>query len=635
MLHGGARFTRFAGLFRLLLVFSLRDIITASKTPKANSQSGISGMLLFTTTLVLLLAAATAAPTRLGIERKRRLQAAVDSCGKNGAAGLLVHESARFTTQDSGAACVAKLVKKLDLYGANIVQRLPMARMVAIAPVNASILDSIVLDSEVELEPNCIIQLDDLPPGAPVPAQAWGIDRIDSRDGTDGFYDDSGVTGSGSLVYILDTGVRIGHVDFGGRALAGWSAGCPTGSESSCGNDVSGYVYQGVIDSSSSRCNGHGTHCASTAGGTVYGVARGATIITVQVLSCGGSGSYAGVMAGIEWAVADAQSRDLPAVLSMSLGGGGANRYDAVIQAAMAAGVLTVVAAGNNNGDACQKSPASTLEAITVGSTDIDDGRSSFSNYGPCMDIFAPGRDIKAAWSGADDATRTISGTSMATPHAAGVAAQIRSLHPALTPEEVTDAMLCMSTKDAVTQPLPADTANKLLYNKFDAADVASCLTTGPPSPPSPPPSPGSPPSPPAASPPPPSPPAASPPPPPPPSPSPPPPGPGPPLTCTTSCSVPEYRTLIAVAPSECPPNGMNFLPNCDSCELTYGDVCEGDRGVCGTDNSLDNCGAIHTSHSHLLLSSTLDNSLDNCGATSPALNQTAYPKNPVSTHPP
>ena len=106
--------------------------------------------------------------------------------------------------QDSGTACVAKLVKKLDLYGANIVQHLPMARMVAIAPVNNSILDSIVLDSEVELEPNCIIQLDDL--SSPVPAQAWGIDRIDSRDGTDGFYDDSGVTGSGSLVYILDTG---------------------------------------------------------------------------------------------------------------------------------------------------------------------------------------------------------------------------------------------------------------------------------------------------------------------------------------------------------------------------------------------------------------------------------------------
>ena len=162
---------------------------------------------LFTTTsLVLLLAAATAAPTRLGIERKRRLQAAVDSCGKNGAAGLLVHESARFTTQDSGTACVAKLVKKLDLYGANVVQRLPMARMVAIAPVNDSILDSIVLDSEVVLEPNCIIQLDDLPAGAPAPAQAWGIDRTDSRDGTDGFYDDSGVTGSGSLVYILEIG---------------------------------------------------------------------------------------------------------------------------------------------------------------------------------------------------------------------------------------------------------------------------------------------------------------------------------------------------------------------------------------------------------------------------------------------
>ncbi|EOD20350.1 hypothetical protein EMIHUDRAFT_47517, partial [Emiliania huxleyi CCMP1516] len=155
----------------------------------------------------------------------------------------------------------------------------------------------------------------------------------------------------------------------------------------------------------------HGTHCASTVGGKDYGVASGVTIITVQVLSCSGSGSSAGVSAGIEWAVADAKARGKPAILSMSLGGGGSNRYDAVIGAAHAEGVLTVVAAGNNNGDACRKSPASTALAITVGSTDRGDGRSSFSNYGPCVDVFAPGRDITAAWSGSDTNTRTISGT--------------------------------------------------------------------------------------------------------------------------------------------------------------------------------------------------------------------------------
>ncbi|EOD22190.1 hypothetical protein EMIHUDRAFT_65068, partial [Emiliania huxleyi CCMP1516] len=245
-------------------------------------------------------------------------------------------------------------------------------------------------------------------------ALSWGIDRIDSRSGTDGQYDDSGVTGSGSLVYILDTGVRISHQDFGGRAEAGWSAGCPTNSESGCGDANSGWVYQGVITEATSQCNGHGTHCASTAGGATYGVAEGTTIITVQVLNCGGSGSTAGIVAGIEWAVADSKDRGLPAVISMSLGGGGANRFDAAINAAFAEGVLSVVAAGNSNADACDYSPASTPLAVTVGSTTNSDAKSGFSNHGTCVDIHAPGSGITAAWVGSDSDTTTISGTSMA-----------------------------------------------------------------------------------------------------------------------------------------------------------------------------------------------------------------------------
>ena len=170
-------------------------------------------------------------------------------------------------------------------------------------------------------------------------------------------------------------------------------------------------MFQGVIDDSTSRCHYHGTHCASTVSGIDYGVAKGVTVVTVQVLSCGGSGSSSGVIAGIEWAVSDAKARGLPAVLSMSLGGNGANRYDGVINAAYDEGVLTVVAAGNSNGNACSYSPASTPLAVTVGSTTRSDSKSSFSNHGPCVDLHAPGSSITAASSESDSATKTISGS--------------------------------------------------------------------------------------------------------------------------------------------------------------------------------------------------------------------------------
>ena len=277
---------------------------------------------------------------------------------------------------------------------------------------------------------------------------------------------------------VLDTGVRISHADFGGRALRGWSAGCTPGEPAACS---SGYLYEGVItEDESSTCSGHGTHCASTIGGLTYGVSKDVTIITVQVLSCGGSGSQASVLAGIEWAVENALQRGKPAVLSMSLGGNGGGRYDQVIEQAFNQGVLTVVAAGNSNADACSYSPASAPLAITVGATTISDSKSSFSNYGSCVDIHAPGSGITAAWVRSDVDTRTISGTSMACPHVAGVASQIRALRPSMTPAQITEALLCLATS-GVLLGLPSNTANKMLYNGFNSADAASCLGPAPP----------------------------------------------------------------------------------------------------------------------------------------------------------
>lgn len=271
----------------------------------------------------------------------------------------------------------------------------------------------------------------------------WGLDRIDSRSGLDGAYEYGTATGASSRLYILDTGVRISHNDFGGRAVAGWSSGCPTGSESGCG---SSWMRDGVISGDRPSCSGHGTHCASTAAGTTYGVAKEAKIITVQVLSCQGSGcahafastctgaatvamparrarpmrvqpahtaacavlavillshsSYSGIISGIEWAVADAANHpNERAVISMSLGGRGrSNVIFRAVKAAHEANVLVVAAAGNSQMNACDYSPAGAPEALTVGSTTSGDALSHFSNHGPCVDIQAPGSAIVRVW---------------------------------------------------------------------------------------------------------------------------------------------------------------------------------------------------------------------------------------------
>ena len=271
----------------------------------------------------------------------------------------------------------------------------------------------------------------------------WGIDRIDQRDlPLSGSYTYD-TTASGVHAYIIDTGVLLTHTQFTGRMGNGYDA------VTSGGN--------------ANDCNGHGSHVAGTIGGTTYGVAKGVTIHPVRVLGCTGSGSNSGVIAGMDWV---ANNHIKPAVANMSLGGGASQATDDAVARMTAAGVTVVVAAGNSNDNACNYSPARAPSAITVGSTTSTDARSSFSSFGTCLDIFAPGSSITSAWYTSTTATNTISGTSMASPHVAGVAALYLANNPSATPSQVTTAIVNNSTPNKVTSP-GTGSPNRLLYSLF------------------------------------------------------------------------------------------------------------------------------------------------------------------------
>jgi len=282
----------------------------------------------------------------------------------------------------------------------------------------------------------------------------WGLNRISEREpelSGDYHYEYSGAS---VTAFIVDTGIRITHEQFEKRAT--WGA---------------NFVGDGLNDD----CNGHGTHVAGTVGGRDYGVAKKVTLVAVKVLGCSGSGTWTGVISGIQFA---GNSKLRPAVANMSLGGLRTQAVNDAIKAAVAMGVVFAVAAGNDNSDACNYSPASEPSAISVGATTIadigtqqEDRRSSFSNYGQCVDILAPGSLVKSAWHSSDTATNTISGTSMAAPHVCGAAALYLDENNDASPALVQAALVAASTGDLIdlgcsaTNTICKSTPNKLLWS--------------------------------------------------------------------------------------------------------------------------------------------------------------------------
>lgn len=342
----------------------------------------------------------------------------------------------------AGAAAVGAQARTLaGTYGGSVKQVFGSALSGYAATMEASAAKRLAADPAVAyVEQDRIITADATQSNA-----TWGLDRIDQRAlplSTTYTYPS---TGSSVHAYIIDTGILTTHSEFGGRATSGYD-----------------FVDS---DSDATDCNGHGTHVAGTVGGSTYGVAKGVQLVGVRVLNCSGSGTTAGVVAGINWVTSNAIK---PAVANMSLGGSASTTIDNAVSSSIASGVTYGVAAGNGNilgvrQNACNYSPARVTTAITVGATQSTDAAASFSNYGTCVDLLAPGVNITSAWYSSTTATNTISGTSMATPHVVGAAALVLQANPSYTPAQVSSYLTTNATPNVVTNA-GTGTPNRLLY---------------------------------------------------------------------------------------------------------------------------------------------------------------------------
>lgn len=273
----------------------------------------------------------------------------------------------------------------------------------------------------------------------------WGLDRVDDRDLILDKNYTYNVSGNGIRAYVVDTGILETHLDFGGRVL--YTQG-----------------YTAISDGKGTTdCNGHGTHVAGTIGSSTYGIAKSVSLVPVRVLDCAGSGSLSGVIAGLDWIIADPNRGSTASVVNMSLGGGASISLDSAVAKVVSSGIIVIVAAGNDNANACNYSPAREPSAITVGATTSSDARASYSNFGSCLDLFAPGSAITSTWYTSTSATASLNGTSMAAPHVAGLAALILGSTTDITPADVTNMIKTSATTNKV---LSAGTGspNLLLY---------------------------------------------------------------------------------------------------------------------------------------------------------------------------
>jgi subtilisin family serine protease len=308
--------------------------------------------------------------------------------------------------------------------------------------------------------PNVLVVEDDLEVStfavqAPAP---WGLDRIDQRLlPLSNSFDNKDLDGLNTYSYVVDTGIDATNVDFEKRVAAGFTA---------------------ILDGrGSADCNGHGTHVAGTIAGKQYGVAKASTLIPVRVLDCAGNGSYSTVISGLDWIAANHRAGDA-AVVNMSLGGSASSTLDGAVKNLITKGIHVVVAAGNSNADACNYSPARVPDAITVGATTSSDARASYSNTGSCLDLFAPGSLITSAWLGATS-TQTISGTSMAAPHAAGVVARFVAVNPTLSPTQVAQSLRSSATPNTISS-VGSSSPNRLLFSEVAVDLTAPVVDSSP-----------------------------------------------------------------------------------------------------------------------------------------------------------